>query len=437
MPGNMLAWTVFKAQADPKQITADLLNMGVKDLPGEKFDFHTVYSRTADIMERTFTVTVFANYDSSLPGWVPEDPEFAADVEVNAESPDWLESSIDKFKPQIGTELYKEYFYWRNSKTIRKNYDEGLVFFQNKWMVESEAGDNIRLNELVSKFDPDQADISELTTFLRKARGFAGNIDLSSALKKAVTCAENIINNLRNGDDYRKLENFYYLMINDPAYGKGFEQLLETAAQAISASKKRINRQLENSVGEIQKSLNAMQALNSPADFTPDQINIECVRQENVLKKICQSDAEKISKLIFQIRYLLLLQKRHIDEVNKLYRYSEYKEQIRFMEKTVLKKCSNCRKGLQKCIYCEKAPGICRDCEGRRPVSDEKCQTCQSSGVCVHCRGKRFVVCMMCQGRDFVILHSKADALCRQMFAELEKVLNNNIADLENKKLTQ
>lgn len=43
--------------------------------------------------------------------------------------------------------------------------------------------------------------------------------------------------------------------------------------------------------------------------------------------------------------------------------------------------------------------------------------------------------CMNCRGRGFIILHSKVNELCKNIFSALENILQNNIKDLESKKL--
>jgi hypothetical protein len=129
------------------------------------------------------------------------------------------------------------------------------------------------------------------------------------------------------------------------------------------------------------------------------------------------------------------LKKRNIEEVNKLYKNSEYRALLRQLEDSIISDCKNCRKGIQKCIYCAKAPGICHRCNGLRDSDGNVCMLCKDNGRCVHCKGSCQMKCMNCQGRGFVILFSTAEMLCKQVFAEFEKILKNNIAELENKKL--
>ncbi len=436
VPGNSIVLTAFKQNTSPAQLKSELLNNAASALPDEKFDYCAIYNRASQAKERNFNVSFFVCYDPALPGWVPEEPELAGEIKVDAVAPDWLDCTIDKFKPGANLEFYKEDFYWNKCKTLRKNYDDGLVFRFNQWMTEALAEERTRFEELVNKFDPDRADIAQLTEFMQKLKKFSDKQNFAAAWQKALYCAENQINKLRNEDKYKELEAFYRLMQNNPDYSPIFNQVQNSLLAAISMVKRRINRQLENKINEISSALNSIQKLNSGQEFNNAvQINIECVRRDNAFKRLCPHDAEKISREIFKIRFLLLLKKREIAEVDKLYRGDSRRKLLRELEKVVLRDCKNCRKGMQKCIYCEKNPGVCSLCENKRSTSDEKCSVCKGNGFCVHCRGTKVMKCMNCQGRKFVILQAETEKLLSQSFAELQKILQNNMVDLENKKL--
>ena len=105
-----------------------------------------------------------------------------------------------------------------------------------------------------------------------------------------------------------------------------------------------------------------------------------------------------------------------------------------------MNKCKNCRKGVQKCIYCSNNPRICSECGGKRNIlSDEKCATCNGTALCVHCRGKGSMNCMNCSGRGFVILHSKVKEcterfelfVCHSELANAYSELNDPIVQRE------
>ena len=435
VPGNSIVLTAFKQNTSPAQLKSELLNQAASALPDEKFDYCAIYNRASQAKERNFNVSFFVCYDPAKPGWIPEEPELTGEIKVDAVAPDWLDYTIDKFKPGANLEFYKEDFYWNKCKTLRKNYDDGLVFRYNQWMTEAQAEERARFEELVNKFDPDRADINQLSDFMRKLKGFSDKQNFNSAWQKALYCAENQINKFRNEDKYKELESFYRLMQGNPDYAPVFAQLQNSLLQAVAMVKRRINRQLEGKINEISSILNDILKFNGQNEFTATQINIECVRKDNALKKLCPQDSEKISQEIFKIRFLLLLAKRDIAQVNKLYRDDIRQKLLRELEKMVLKNCQNCRRGMQKCIYCEKNPGVCSLCENKRPTSDERCSNCKGNGLCVHCRGTKVMKCMNCQGRKFVILHSQAAKLCQESFAELQKILQNNMADLQNKKL--
>ena len=435
VPGNSVVITAFKNSSSADQIKFELLNKAVQTLPDERFDYHWIYSRPTKAEERKFSTSIFVCYDPALPGWVPEEPELAGEIKVNASTPDWLDCSIDKFKHSGQLERYKDDFYWNQSKLIRKNYDEGLVFRYNRWMPLAEAEETARLEELVNKFDPARANIEQLTLFLQKLKSFSAKMNLSNGIQKALACAENQITNLRNANKYKDLEAFGDLMQENSAYADVYLQLKDDLQQSIVIVKRRINRQLDNTISEINGALTAILKLNA-GEWTANQINIECVRQENVLKKICPQDFKKISSLIFQIRFLLLLSQNYIEDVNKLYRQYDKKDQLVKIEKSVLSNCKNCRKGMQKCIYCINKPGVCSDCEGKINLTSEaKCATCKGGGTCVHCRGIRTMKCMNCGGRGFMILHRKLAEYRRNSVGELEKILKNYTIDLQNKKL--
>lgn len=435
IPGNSIAFTIFKNSATADQIKFELLNKAVSLLPDERFDYYSVYFRNVQIQERKFTTSIFVCYDPALPGWVPEDPVLAGEITVDASKPDWLECSIDKFQHSGMLERYKDDFYWNKSKLIRKNYDEGLVFRYNRWMPLAEAEETARLEDLVNKFDPARASIEELTAFLLKLKGFSPQMNLTNAIQKAVVCAENQINILRNNNNYRALEQFNALMQGNSAYAHVFAAVKDNIMQAITIVKRRVNRQLNDAIAEINAVLSAMLKLDN-RKLTANQINIECVRQENILKNLCKEDFPAVSALLFQIRFLQLLSKQYLDDVNRLYKHYDQKEQLVKLEQTVLNKCKNCRKGVQKCIYCSNNPRICSECGGKRNIlSDEKCATCNGTALCVHCRGKGSMNCMNCSGRGFVILHSKVKECLQKSISDLEKILKNYITDLENKKL--
>ena len=318
VPGNSIVITAFKNKTTPEQLKFELLNQAVAELPAEKFDYNSIYNRASQTKERNFNVSFFVCYDPAIPGWVPEEPELIGEIKVDAAAPDWLTSTIDKFKPGAKLEFYKDDFYWNNCKTIRKNYDDRLVFRYNKWMTEAQAEERRQFDELVNKFDPDKADIPQLTNFLQKLKGFSDKQNFAAAWQKALYCAENQINKLRNEDKYKDLEAFYRLMQNSPEYVPIFKQVQGNLLQAVAMVKRRLNRQLENKINEIASSLNSIQKLNnSEKNFTASQINIECVRQDNALRNLCPKEFAKITRELFRIRFLLLLEKQEITPFTK------------------------------------------------------------------------------------------------------------------------
>ena len=434
VPGNSIVITAFKKSVKADQIKFELLNKATDALPGEKFDYYTVYSNAVQATERKFTTSFFVCYDPALPGWVPEDPELAGKIKVDAAAPDWLDFSIDKFNHSKQLERYKNDFYWNGSKLIRKNYDEGLVFRYNRWMTLAEAEETDKLKALENSFDPDGASIDDLTLFVHKLKGFSSKMDLTEAIQKAVNCAESQVNNLRNKNKYQELEQFLMLMQDNPDYAQVFSVVKDNIHQAISSVKRRINRQLENTIAEINAAFNAILKLKS-GNLTANQINIECVRQKNSLKNLCQQKSADIDKLVFKIRFLLLLSRNYLEEVNNLYKHYSKNALLKGLEKSVLSRCKNCRKGIQTCIYCSKNIRLCSDCNGKKVMkNNERCTGCQGSGRCIHCKGQGTMNCMNCQKRGFVILHSKVKECLLENMTDLESLLKKYIDELESKK---
>ncbi len=434
VPAVSIVMTDFKIRSTPDKLKSELLNNAVRALPDEKFDYNYIYIRPSSSSQRNFTATFFVCYDPELPGWVAEDAELAGSINVAAVPADWLNNTFDKLKPEKGIMPYKQELYWQNSKTIRQNYDNGLVFFDNQWMPADQAVETVKLNALTAAFDPGRATVEELTDFLQKLKSFSARMDLTAGLQKAVSCAELHINNLRNENSCRKLEDFLALMQEEPAYSQGFEQVKEKLKQTIIAAKRRINQQLDNAVMDIKNALKSIVELKASNNLTHNRINIECVRQDNILKRVCPHDSKDISRQLFRLRFLLLLQHRHFDEINKLYKSGEYRNLLPELEKSVITDCKNCRKGVQACIYCAKHPGKCPECNGSSFKIGSPCAECKSSGICMHCKGSRRMKCMNCNGRGFLILFSTAEAVCNKTIAEFEFVLGNNIKELESKK---
>ena len=436
VPGCAIAMIALKSKTSEEQIRIDLLNKAARYLPDGKFDFNMVYKRQAMSSGRNFTVSFFVCYDPDIPGWVPEDPELAGRIELNAAVPDWRSCTPDKFTPAAeGMKLYKNDFYWNNTHIIRQKHDAGLVCCNGQWMPPAQAEATRKLEELVKRFDPVAANVDMLTAFLQALKAFPPEMDFSEALQKAVLCAEKNISDMRKKDDWQQLENFYSLMQENPLFSEVIARTKTTAVEAIKAVKQRVNRQIELAVDGINSSLQTLKNLGRKDDLTAMQINIECVRQENILKKLCPQDEKVIAADILKLRFCLLLKKRDTNAVNMRYITTDARGIFRDLEEKMFSKCRSCSNGRQRCFYCEDNPGYCRSCKGKANAGGKECATCSGRRFCVHCKGRAFMICMKCGGRGVVILSSDIEKLYLQTFAELEQLLLENVAEWEKKRL--
>ncbi|MBR2356430.1 MAG: hypothetical protein IKA65_00205 [Lentisphaeria bacterium] len=433
LPGVSIVNVALKTDKNEDQLKEELEKDALKYLPGEKFDFHYLYTRPGITQNRKYTVTIFACYDPALPGWIPEDPEIARDIKLQIKKPDWLDMSIDKFKKPTVLTLYKDFLYWKKSAEFHKNYDDGLFYRYGRWLNAEDAEAAGKLMDLVDNFKPDSADLEALTGFLHELSGYTELLSISQAKNKAVECARNLIQKWQNANDYKKLSYMAQLLDYNPDYKlieSGIKSLLERARATV---KRRVNQQLGDYIAALKNAGNLLEEFVANKNMTPEQINIILVRQENNLKKICFNNADKISELFFRLRFNTLLKSGNIAEVNKLYEQPGRTELLKALEREVLTRCTNCRRGRQKCIYCAAAPGKCTKCEGKSEYS--VCPVCRNNGLCEHCRGSLQIKCLQCSGRGFIILLNKAAKLIEADHRALQKIINDTAVDLENSRI--
>ena len=440
MPAISIVNVALKTALTEDQLKEELENYAVKLLPGEKYDLHYLYTRPGSdknldyLKNREYTVTIFACYDPELPGWVPEDPELAKDIKLEIKKPDWLEMSIDKYKLPKNLTRYKDFLYWKESAVFQQKYDEGFLYRYGRWLTADDAQKAEKLMALVNAFDSANADLSALSTFLREISEYTPLLGISEAEKKSIACAENLINNYLNTNDYKNLSYLAHLL----EYNSDFK-LIESAIKApleraLAVVKRRVNLNIAEKIQSLKEAGKQLDEFVLNKKMTPEQINIILVRQENNLKKICSNNATEIAGHFFRLRFNTLLQGGYISEVNKFYNQAGLTRQLKELELEVLQRCDNCRKGRQKCIYCVSAPGKCTQCEGKNEFSGP-CATCSNSGKCEHCSGSLKIKCLKCSGRGFVILKDQIGKLITKDHQALEKIISDSCADLENSRI--
>ena len=430
-PGVIFTYAKLRSQADTEAMKNELLAEAVPLLNDENADLRALYQTAGEKQERIYDMSFFVCYDPALPGWVLE--ENIEELNTGKLLPaDWLQSSAPQYSSKVTN--YAGAWYWKKSAELKKKLDNGLRFYDNRWLKAAVVEAMIRLDKLVKTFDPERATMAELDVFLRKLQLFPEEVDRQRACELAEQCARKLILQWRNENKYEDLIRFQRSMQDDPAFRILEKNIGKVCLNASDVVKRRHNSLLVEDINAINAAVENIKNALLDAEINTKKMNVVLTRERNELEKLCPESVSQLKVILTKLHFGQLLMRNELNEANKLYKTPQA-EMLKALEPELLKDCRECVNGMQTCFYCRELNGKCQKCRGLMIINDDICHTCHGTGVCNTCRGKRRIRCLNCAGYGFWVKKTAAGEFFRKTLEAFDFEIQGNIRLREQRKI--
>ncbi len=429
-PGVSIGIAALKNDKKSEAVKLELKNTVSKYLPPEKTDYFYLNRQKSDLVSRDYEVVCFICYDPALPGWVLEDNPQSTDLSREAGS--WFDGSW-----QVPAEVtqYNNQYYWKDSALFRKNYDKGLVLFRGRWMSAELASATLELEKLCDEFDPAACDVEALQDFLGKVSKFSAECDRNPAWKKAATAAGIIINKLQQGNEFEKLRDLLTILTDDAEFAPIREQCRPHCEKAMNIAMQNLNKQLTENISMLNRIGKKIDEIFADPGQRQQKRAIALSRLTNVYSNIVPENKQKFAAEIVKMQFAAILLAGTLEDASGLYQNVEDAVMLKEISPALLRDCPKCRRGITRCIYCRESKGQCTGCRGEKFVNNDFCRVCRGSGKCEKCGGSLRIKCLSCAGRGFFIRKEKVQTLLKESSANIGKLLQNNIQELEKRRV--
>lgn len=429
VPGTAISLVWLKGFAEESAMQKVLRETAAQSLPEGKYDIQNISHRKTQSTFREYEVTVFVVYDPSLPGWAVED--VPTDIEnILAEKITFFD--FDSPGPQpVGTTGYKGRFYWNDSHLYRQSYDNGVIFFQNKWLKKSVVSDMQYLQKLTTDLNKAAIDLPKLTEYLTGLSRCRHLEEYAKACDQAANAGEALIKSYQDSNNRQALLDLAGILQKNQVFSPVADRLEKARQKAENVVNARLNKAVKSSINELKNIQQELTSLN-PETVTAMQLSIIIERCKNKFSQTVQDDPAEFHNFLLRLHFAMLAEKEKWRDIKKLNNKQQNKGIWEQICSATRKDCDNCQRGKVVCQYCRKDPGKCSECKGISDyMTNRICQSCRSSGKCAFCNGLLYTKCLKCSGHSFLPIPGAAGKIIRECQININTILEKQISRLE------
>lgn len=430
VPGTAISLAWLKNYVEKSAIQKKLQENVAQALPDAKYDIQYISHQKSQTTFRQYEVTVFAVYDPSVPGWVLEDvPEKIENILTDRIT---VFSASSEIPPPAGTHEYKGRFYWNNTHLYRKNYDNNIVFFQDKWLKKSLVDEIKKLTILTQDLTVESTGLPKLAKFMSELGKFKHLEGYSRACDQAVSAGEKLIKSFQDNNDRQSLAKLAGILQENPAFAPIAERLDRSRLKAESIVNSRHNEAIKSSIAALKTILKDLNALTANENLTTMQLAIIVERCKKNFQQITPENFEKFNDILLQLQFATLAAGEKWRDIRKLSTIPGNDGIWEKIRSAVQMPCNMCRRGKTVCAHCRKNPGKCSECQGISDyLTNQICKECRSSGRCVFCSGTLYTKCLKCSGRGFLIVPGAADRIIKESQSDINDIITSLINKFE------